>query len=305
LPIPGALLVFAVLFVNLFCALIAKFSWKVKSFGTLLCHIGILLLLLGSLLTFLYSTEGFVAFMPGEVATEFTSNHTYEFCAIYELSPGLDKIIAFPQSMLLPGKKLGHKSLPFEIEIIEYYKNCDVQGTTDIRVQPVTEESDIEKNWPACVVKINLGNDIQKISLPAFVPAEIFFREQKYTVLFTKQKNNLPFSIQLLDTKREYHPGTQIPKSFQSKILVSKEGTPSTEDSREVLIRMNHPFRYQGYTFYQSGFEMQKGRPVSTLAVVNNPFSTVPYLSCFVIFFGMCIHFLQKLLVFLKRKSNQ
>lgn len=56
-----------------------------------------------------------------------------------------------------------------------------------------------------------------------------------------------PFSIKLLDFSHDRYLGTNVPKSFCSKIHLLN---PATGEDREDLIYMNHPLRYQGLTFF-------------------------------------------------------
>ena len=78
---------------------------------------------------------------------------------------------------------------------------------------------------------------------------------------------------------------------------------PSRGQQRNVRIWMNHPLRYEGDTFYQadilhgpSGDE--KG---TVLQVVRNPGLEMPYISCFLVGFGMLVHFNINLVGFLIR----
>jgi cytochrome c biogenesis factor len=96
----------------------------------------------------------------------------------------------------------------------------------------------------------------------------------------------LPFTIQLDQFKAEFHPGTQVPKSFESMVTLS---TASMQ--RQVRIYMNHPLRYKDYTVYQASYDMEGGVPHSTLAVVKNSMRLMPYIACFVVFFGLALHF--------------
>lgn len=52
---------------------------------------------------------------------------------------------------------------------------------------------------------------------------------------------------------------------------------------------MNHPLRYQGMSFYQSGFD--NNDTTTILQVVQNPSSLIPYISCALIALGMVVQF--------------
>ena len=62
---------------------------------------------------------------------------------------------------------------------------------------------------------------------------------------------------------------------------------------REVLISMNEPFRYKGWTFFQASFQETGGGPeISTFAVTRNYGRLIPYVATGVVFVGLLIHFI-------------
>jgi hypothetical protein len=75
---------------------------------------------------------------------------------------------------------------------------------------------------------------------------------------------------------------------------------PSCHEDRETLIYMNHPLRYQGMTFYQSGFD--NNDTTTILQVVQNPSWLIPYISCALIAFGMVLQFGMHLTSFARRR---
>jgi hypothetical protein len=91
-----------------------------------------------------------------------------------------------------------------------------------------------------------------------------------------------PFSIKVLDFSHDRYLGTNVPKNFSSKIRLLN---PATGEDREDLIYMNHPLRYKGLTFYQSGFANDDTTTI--LQVVKNPVWTLPYISCAMVSLGL------------------
>ena len=103
----------------------------------------------------------------------------------------------------------------------------------------------------------------------------------------------LPFTIRLDHFKAEFHPGTDVAKSFESLVTIS---TGSLH--RQVRIYMNNPLRYKDYTVYQASYDIDStGRQHSVLAVVKNFARILPYMACFVVFFGLALHFLVQALM--------
>ena len=78
-------------------------------------------------------------------------------------------------------------------------------------------------------------------------------------------------------------------------------GREHTGEDREVLIYMNNPLRYEGETYYQSGYDERDDR-ITILQVVRNPSWLVPYISCTLVGIGLTIHFMMHLTRFIRRK---
>jgi hypothetical protein len=98
----------------------------------------------------------------------------------------------------------------------------------------------------------------------------------------------LPFTIRLDHFKAEFHPGTEVAKSFESLVTIS---TGSLQ--RQVRIYMNNPLRYKDYTVYQASYDTDStGKVHSTLAVVKNSAKILPYIACLLVFLGLALHFL-------------
>src|SRR6266542_483106 len=109
-----------------------------------------------------------------------------------------------------------------------------------------------------------------------------------------------PFSLELLKFTHQKYIGTDIPKDFASLVRVRN---PKSGEDREVRIYMNNPLRYDGETFYQSGYDENDPR-VTILQVVRNPGWLTPYLACTLVSLGLIYHFVMHLVDFaLKRRS--
>ena len=110
-----------------------------------------------------------------------------------------------------------------------------------------------------------------------------------------------PFSLKLLKTTHEVYPGTEIPKNFQSHVLLENS---VTGEKRETDISMNNPLRYGGLTFYQHQMgrtEPNGGKGTSVLQVVRNPGWITPYLGCIIVSLGMVWQFLYHLVGFISK----
>ena len=109
-------------------------------------------------------------------------------------------------------------------------------------------------------------------------------KEQSYTLSMGLQETALPFEIELLDFERTVHPGTSVPRSYQSRVRLT-----DGDANWETIISMNEPLYHNGFTFYQSSFqEDEMGRPtMSILSVNRDPGRFWKYLGSLLIVFGI------------------
>ena len=126
---------------------------------------------------------------------------------------------------------------------------------------------------------------------------------KRWTIDLSKRRWPLPFKVELKDFRRVLHPGTGMPKAFESDVIKHQDGV-----SEEILISMNEPLRQQGYTLFQSGFGEPRpgsgGRYTSTFAVVQNPADQVPLVACIIMTIGLVLHFGRKLMRFVRSHSQ-
>ncbi len=120
---------------------------------------------------------------------------------------------------------------------------------------------------------------------------------------FRWTREYLPYTVQLLKTKHDVYPGTEIPKNFQSRVRIEN---PGRGENREVDIYMNNPLRYQGLTFYQYQMrpdEVDANRSSEhAVVVVHNPSWLTPYVACLMVGGGMAYHFLLHLVGFISKR---
>jgi hypothetical protein len=124
-------------------------------------------------------------------------------------------------------------------------------------------------------------------------------RGRTWSLAMRPRRHYKDFSIKLHDFVHERYPGTGIPKNFSSRVTLSD---PNKSVDREVLIYMNHPLRYGGETFYQSGFD--RNEETSILQVVRNPSVATPYIACAVVSAGLLLQFSMHLVGFVRRNKD-
>ena len=104
--------------------------------------------------------------------------------------------------------------------------------------------------------------------------------------------------------QKEDHPGTARAREYSSDVIKIDDGKLTDK----VHISMNKPMRDSGYTLYQASWGPEGAKPgdklYTSLAVSYNPADQWPKYGTYVISIGMTIHFVQRLLSYLKRNSR-
>jgi hypothetical protein len=160
-----------------------------------------------------------------------------------------------------------------------------------------------EQNVPSAKVELfakgaSLG--VWAVS-PELTLQEVQVDGRTFKIGFRNERYYQPFSLTLVKTTHEVYPGTEIPKNFQSRVLLENK---EKGEKREVDISMNNPLRYGGLTFYQHQMgrtEATGGKGTSALQVVRNPGWITPYLGCAIVSLGMAWQFLYHLVGFLSK----
>jgi hypothetical protein len=133
---------------------------------------------------------------------------------------------------------------------------------------------------------------------PRMPPQRFEHAGRSYTISLRFARSYKPFSLTLLKFSHDRYSGTEIPKNFSSRIQLK---TPDGRDDREVLIYMNNPLRYSGFTFYQASFEPGNDK-VTILQVVRNPSWLIPYIACSIITLGLVWQFWIHLIAFINKR---
>jgi ResB-like family len=312
---PGGYLVGGLLLVNLIAAHVARFKFSWKKAGILVLHAGVILLLLGQLFTSLFQVESQMRLDQGETKNYSMSYYQNELAVIDRSAFDSDQITSIPDSQLYKGHRIRLPVDSLEIVINEYFPNSALLrvdqlpssdyphlkiGPMAVSVQQDQAYKDNERNMPTAAVTVWQGGKlIGPWNLAAGFPRPASFQAggKNYQIVLRPKRFYKPFAIQLLQFSHDRYAGTDIAKNFSSRIRLLD---PSRHEDRETLIYMNHPLRYQGMTFYQSGFD--NNDTTTILQVVQNPSWLIPYISCALIAFGMVLQFGMHLTSFVRRR---
>jgi hypothetical protein len=301
IPLPGGYLLGGLLLINLISAHVYRFKLSWRKSGIFLTHVGLILLLIGELLSGLWQEEYQMRLTEGETSNFSESFRHNELAIIETTDPKLDDVVVVPEKLLATQRDIQHPKLPFRVVIKEYYPNAALQlrgnaeekapslATAGVGVKltatsvPVTYKQD-DQNFPAAFIELqgpngSLGTWL--VSTQLAVAQKVEFAGRAWRIGMRLERSYKPFSLTLKETNHDVYVGTNIPKNYSSRVQLK---TPDGRDDREVLIYMNNPLRYAGLTFYQ--YQMGENGS-SVLQVVRNPSWLMPYISCVLITLGL------------------
>jgi hypothetical protein len=315
---PGGHLIGAVLLVNLIAAHIRRFSWKWSKLGIQLTHLGLIVMLAGGLATDLFSVSSYMRLKEGETKNYSEDSMRMEL-AVTDLSdPDTDQVTAVPGEVLADGGSITDESLPFRIVVRSFYRNSELNMIGDgagskvpasgkgagarISVKSLPRATKMnDHDVMSVVVEIvpsnggaSLGTWLVSDAMAA--PQNFELDGRQWSLLLRPVRYYKPYSVTLKDFTHEVYPGTEIPRNFSSRINLADE---VNRDRRQVQIYMNHPLRYLGDTYYQSGFEPDDSGTV--LQVVRNPGYQAPYIACVIVAVGLIFQFTLHLTGFARR----
>ena len=316
IPTPGGRTALFVMTFNLMFFMLKPVFWSFKKIGIIITHSGVLLLLIGGGVTAWFSTEGNMVIKEGETSNVVIDLFAKELVIIDDDDVKYDAITTISDNILKSGKKIESDFIPFDIEVIDYYVNCDpirrleavgpeYKGLAqNFILKRIPNEKESEINRTGITFKITGAeesvNGIYSMFLAQQIPQTISSNGKEFTLAIRRQRTYLPFSLQLDDFKKVMHPGTDVAKSYSSDVVLI-----DGDMSRPVLIRMNEPLRYMNYTFYQSSFNEGPDVDTTILAVVKNYGRLFPYISSLTISLGILVHmFLRFPAIFNRRRKK-
>jgi hypothetical protein len=281
-PFPGGWTIGAVLLVNLLAAHAVRFRVSWKRSGILMLHAGLIVLLLGELVTGLFSVESRMTLAEGETANFIENNRTGLGRVLVELAltdtsdPAADAVAVVPGSLLKPNSVIKHDALPVDVEVLEYLPNSvlvQARGGTAKReivtsaagqafsIVPRSEVSgtDTEQVEDAVAARVRLLRKGTKEEIGTFLVSLWFdrdFTRRLPAYRFPPQTFTLdgkPYTV-ALRYQRNYLPYSLKLIEFSHDKFVGTEtpknysslvrlDDPERHEDRQVLIWMNHPLR--------------------------------------------------------------
>jgi ResB-like family len=316
---PGGYLIGTVLLLNLLVAHARYYQPGKRKIGIILIHFGVVLLLVGQMLTDALSIESQMHLRIGETRNFSEADRAYELAVIDTTDQDTDKVVAIPAHRLMhSGEFTDPELLPFTVRVKTYYANSSLLEQpmagyekpkltagmgSNVYWREIPRETDPNRvDVPSALVEIATPKGSPGTFLVSgFLgkPQQFKAGNRTYEMVLRPQRFYKPFSIHLIEFHHDVYPGTDIPKNFSSRVRLQNL---ATRENREVLIYMNNPLRYGGETFYQASFDPDDHG--SVLQDVRNPGWLTPYLSCVLVAVGLVWQFLSSLIPFLKRRTR-
>ncbi|MGA4580119.1 cytochrome c biogenesis protein ResB [Limisphaera sp. VF-2] len=315
---PGGYLLGALMLINLVAAHWRYFRPDWRKSGIVLIHAGLVLLLLGQFATDLLSVESTLHLREGEAKNYSEVDRRVELAITEITDPAHDRVVAIPQAVLQRQGEVRVTDLPFTVRVLRFYPNAMVSarpaGATgpppatqgfgpQVQLTPLPHVTEMNKrDVPAAIVELvvpsgSLGTWV--VSEYIGQPQTVTVGNRTFTLAMRLQRIYKPWTIKLLDFRHDRYPGTDIPKNFSSRILLTD---PRNGTEREVLIYMNNPLRYGGETYYQASYDPDEGGTV--LQVVRNPSWLTPYVACALVTVGLVLQFSIHLFRFTTRSAS-
>lgn len=125
LILPGGYLIGTMLLLNLVAAHIYRFQLSAKKIGIQITHLGVILLLVGQLVTDMRAKETQMRFVEGETKSYSESPRNYELAFTTEDGAHSKLEVAISDKLLARGDEIQNTNLPFTIRVKSFWKNSE------------------------------------------------------------------------------------------------------------------------------------------------------------------------------------
>jgi cytochrome c-type biogenesis protein CcsB len=342
-PLPGGKTLILLLLANLLAAHTVRFKFNRKRIGIILIHFGLILLLVGEMVTGAYAVESRMRIDVGG-SSNWTGDTREAELAFVDTSPkdGNDHVV-ISQDMLeraaANGQAIRDSRLPVEVKVVRWYENAALRfpmeraSSSDaidrladtgadsvfgITRMPKWNGTESATDMPAAFVMLSNGGKTLGTYLVTSrfdpvngndpVPMLNGRKPQQLSVGGKTYELSLRF-------KRDYKPYTiSLAKFTHDRFLGTDIAKDFASDVRLVdttrhvdrtaRIWMNHPLRYLGSgETFYQASFDEKHDAFTILQVVSNPGWIMPYFACAIGALGLVIHFGTNLITFAKRRS--
>jgi ABC-type transport system involved in cytochrome c biogenesis permease subunit len=302
-----------------------------KRGGIVLLHSGVLLMMANELVVYGTHVESLMTIREGETKNWVQDTRTTELAITDKSDPANDRVVVIPQSILRSGEVIRDERLPFDVRLEEYFVNSALDDIANAGGQKnlatvgngldffaaqrragTGTDADGSVDAPAAYVTLlEKGSDKELGTYLAaalfsdypqvFPPERVKVGNKKYELALRYERHYKPYSVHLVDVRKDDYPGTETPRNYSSDVRLVDE---SAGVDRPVKIWMNNPHRYGGDTFYQTSYHKDARGEMTSLSVVSNTGWMIPYVACMIVVVGMLAQFLITLSRFITRRSQ-
>ncbi len=306
------------------CGLLFK-----KRAGIVLIHAGVLLLMVGELLTGLAADEGQMQIREGESTNYALDIRTTELAVVDSSGELEDVVTVVPQHLLSGSKTITDEALPFEIRPLKFLQNsflAPATGTIEnlatqgaglgLVAVPVQSASGVDMNagvdLPSAYVELLKKGSAESLGVylvsnsgdrtgRSLTPQVVEVDGKPYELQLRFKRQYKPYSVELVDFRFDRYAGSDMAKNFSSDVIIHD---PLRSIDRKARIWMNNPTRHAGDTLYQQSYD-KATEAATVLQVVTNTGRLIPYLSCAMVGLGLLAHFGQTLVRFIRRRESE
>jgi len=330
--LPGGYLLLTILFFNILAGTLLKIRKNWRAVGLYISHVGILILIFSSFVTRHFAWEGNMALKPGMQSGEALHYRNWQL----EILP-IDEKGEASRAMVIPHEEMqsigwsGERTftstdLPFDVRITRAAANAtpipvaapmavqsDEPAVDGFKLLQLPKEKEAERNAAGAYVEFvpkDGGAPISAIlwahiggNFAAVKPLTVEFGGKKFAAQLVRERMQIPFTIRLDEFLFEKYAGVMTAKNYQSNITKIENG-----EEEKIAVKMNEPFRHQGYTFFQASFGPPDAGPNDQLYTVftvwRNPSDHWPLVSLIITFVGLMAHMGLKLKEHLHRATR-
>lgn len=331
-PFIGGYAIGGLMVVNLLAAHTVRFKLTWKRAGIILTHAGLIMLIVGEVLTGVFAVEWLMQLDEGQSANYAEDSRVVELAIVDPAPEGHDAVVVIPESILashVDQNPIVDDRMPFGVQVLAWMPNSVLEGPnqagpTRWQANPATDGmgemmlvgprppvSGVDMgagDQPSAYIRLTrdgqtLGTwlvslNFERVSVEKRQPVTV--GDKTYLIELRNVRDYKPYTVTLIDFRHDKFIGTNTPKNYSSEVRLVD---PTTNDDRTVVIKMNHPLRHRplnarGETLYQSGY---MGETTTILQIVRNPSWLLPYIACSLVTLGLIVHFGVMLMKFVER----
>ena len=164
-----------------------------------------------------------------------------------------------------------------------------ITSSTD-PIVPIVTEPQYKMPLPPSAILMNVGSGVEKEERWISENSEIQMEKsgQATLIYYGKERLELPFSLSLEKFEKRDYPGSEMAMNYKSYVKINGKGNL-------VEIFMNEPLKFEGYTFYQSSYQMTPNEPAITILSVNrDPGRIFKYFGSLILCLGIILYTFQK-----------